>query len=321
MKSLPFLRWSGLLGCAAALFTWLLPAAARAEEDFQWQPLKIEGRDYVSAEQIGSFYHLKLRRDGNKIALDDGKVSISMETGSAVCEMNGLKFMFATPVVEKDSSVQISRADLSRVLDPVLRPKMIKTNGPLETVILDPDYGGGDRGNEAAYALQIARQAAKELERDGCKVVLTRDDDVAVTAEKSLELANAVEGNAVFIRIHFGSGDADKRGIATAPLALKKDAPGDDALVQDDFGPASMALACAVHGSASARLKPYMVDLGIQPSDDPVFSKLKHPGISLDAGCLSDPEDAKLINNEAYRRNLALSIFAGVKRYKKATQP
>jgi N-acetylmuramoyl-L-alanine amidase len=64
-----------------------------------------------------------------------------------------------------------------------------------------------------------------------------------------------------------------------------------------------------------------MVDLGIQPSDDPVFSKLKHPGISLDAGCLSDPEDAKLINNEAYRRNLALSIFAGVKRYQKATQP
>jgi N-acetylmuramoyl-L-alanine amidase len=326
MKSLPRPRWFGLLGCAAALISWMIPVTARAAEDFQWQPLRMGGRDYLSAEQIGRFYDLKLRREGGKIVLDDnGKISINLEVGSPVCMMNGLRFILeVVPVTEADSSAQVSRADLSRVLDPVLRPKTIKTDGRLETVILD--HGGGDRGtasdrgSAADYTLQIARLAAKELETAGFKVVLTREEDVAVTAEKRLELANAVEGGAVFILIHFGSGGDAKRGIGTAPLSFCKDPPADDELVEGDFGPASMALATAVHASASVLLKPNMVDLGIQPSFDPVFSKLKHPAIFLDVGCLGDPEDAKLIHNEAYQRSLGRTIGQGIRKYRKATE-
>ena len=328
MKTLPCLRWSGLLGCTAALFTWISPATARAEGDLKWQPLRIGGRDYLSAEQIGQFYKLKVSRlDGNKVVLDDGKkVRISMEVGSLLCEMNGLKFVFETPVTEANAQVQISGSDLTRILDPVLRAEFVKTSGRLETVILDPAHGGddrgsaSDRGSAADYTLQIAKLAAEELESTGCKVVLTRDDDVAVTPEKRLELANAVQGNAVFIRIHFGSGGNEKRGIGTAPLALRKDAPADDRLVQENMGPASMVLATAVHGSAFGILRSNMVDLGIQPSFDPVFSTLKHPAIFLDVGCLSDPEDAKLIHNEGYQSSLAKSISQGIEKYKNITK-
>jgi N-acetylmuramoyl-L-alanine amidase len=328
MTSLPNPRCSGLLGCAAALFTSVLLATSRAEGDFEWKTVQIGGRDYLSAEQIGRFYDLKLSRlDGNKVVLDDGKkVQMSMEVGSSVCVINGIRFVLDTPVVEAESSAQIARTDLSRILDPVLRPEFIRRNGPLRTVILDPAHGGEDRGSTsergsaADTTLQIARLAAKELEKAGCKVVLTRDDDVAVLPEKRLELANAVEGGAVFIRIHFGSGGDDKRGIATAPLSVPRETPADDALVKGDLGPGSMALASAVHGSASQILRPQMVDLGIQPSFDPVFSKLKHPAIFVDVGCLSDPEDAKLIHNEAYQRSLAKSLGQGVGKYRKATE-
>ncbi|MEK7952736.1 N-acetylmuramoyl-L-alanine amidase family protein [Luteolibacter soli] len=330
MKSLPSLRWSGLLGCAAALFTWFLPVIAHAEREFEWHPLKMEGRDYLSAEEIGRFYDLKLRRDGKKIFLeklaDKKAVSISMEVGSPECVMNGLKFIFITPVIEADSVVQISRSDLSRVLDPVLRPELIKTSGHLETVILDPDSGGDDRGTTAGDALQIARMAARDLEAMGFKVVLTRDEAGAVAPEKRLELANAVEGGAAFVGVRFDSGEHGKRGIRTAPLSFHKDAPADDKLVQGDLGPASMALASGVHSSASQMLrmpseqsKTYMVDLGIQPSYDAVFSKLKHPAIFFSVGCLSDPEDAKLLRNEGYRATLAKSISSGIRRYQAAT--
>jgi N-acetylmuramoyl-L-alanine amidase len=330
MKSLPYPRWSGLLGCAAALFTSIFPASSHAEGDFGWKTVQIGGRDYLSADQIGRFYNLKLSRpDANRVVLDDSnKVQISIEVGSSACVINGLRFVFDTPVTEADSSVQIARTDLSRVLDPVLRPDLIKTNGPLRTVILDPAHGGedrgstGERGDAADITLQIARLVAKEMERphNGYKVVLTRHDDVAVTPEKRLELANAVEGGAVFIRIHLGSGGDDKRGIATAPLYVDNETPADDELVKGDFGPASMALATAVHGAAFQILKPYMVDLGIEPSFHPVFSKLKHPAIFLDVGCLSDPEDAKLIHNEAYQKSLAKTIAQGVGKYRKATE-
>jgi N-acetylmuramoyl-L-alanine amidase len=330
MKFLANPCWSGLLGCGAALFASIFPAISRAEGDFEWKTVLIGGRDYLSAEQISRFYDLKLSRpDGNKVVLDDGKkVQMSMEVDSSVCVINGIRFVFDTPVVKAESSAQIARTDLSRILDPVLRPEFIRTNGPLRTVILDPAYGGEDRGSTsergsaADATLRIALLVAKEMERphNGYEVVLTRDADVSMTPEKRLELANAVEGGAVFIRIHFGNGEGDKRGTATAPLSVRNQTPGDDEMVKGNLGSASVALASAVHGSAFQILKPHMVDLGIQPTFDPVFSKLKHPAIFLDVGCLSDPEDAKLIHNEAYQTSLAKAIAQGLRKYRKATE-
>jgi N-acetylmuramoyl-L-alanine amidase len=306
-----FLSIPRLAGCAV-LLSWLLPAAVHARDDFQWEPLRIGGRDYLSVDQICRFYELNVRREGEKIILDDGKrVSIELAAGSPVCRMNGLKFVFELPVMEADAAAQVSRSDLNGVLDPVLRPAIGESRGRLETVILDPDHGGGEEDS----ALLIAKQSAEELTKAGYKVVFTRDEEAAVTPGKLLDLANAVEDNAVFIRIHFGDTDDEARGIQTTPLFIPGDAPA-----AGTPGRGSMALAAAIHGSVASILGKHLIDLGIQRVIEPDLSKLKHPAVFVDVGCRADPEDAKLLRNEAYRKSLARAIVSGVRKYKIATK-
>lgn len=305
MRSVPL-----LFSCAVLL----CPAAVHAEAEFQWELRRIGDRRYLSAIQIGRFYDLNLsRREGNKVVLEDGKrVSLELEIGSPVCRMNGLKFVLEAPVTEADSAVQILSSDLHGIIDPVLRPAMIQNRGLLKTVILDPAL----EGDGVDLALLIAKQAAEELTRAGCKVVLTRDDPTGVTPEACLGLANAVEGNAVFVRIHFGGAKDGTRGFRTTPLFLPMDAPP----AAGSPAPAGMALAAAVHGSLASMLGQYMVDLGIQRASDPVLSKLQHPAILIDVGSLVDPEDGKRLQNEAYRKTLAKAIGSGIRKYKNATK-
>ena len=59
----------------------------------------------------------------------------------------------------------VSRMDLAKLIDPVLRPNFIKNAGDFRTVILDPGHGGKDPGatnslgTEATYNLKVAGRA------------------------------------------------------------------------------------------------------------------------------------------------------------------
>jgi N-acetylmuramoyl-L-alanine amidase len=326
MKSLslpafPLLRvWVPILGL------WMVAVAARADDKVHgWQVIEVDGRDYLSVEQIGQFYGLdRLQRDGTKVVLENQKVILKMEVGSPRCLMNGVKFILHLPVTEADGQVLVSRADLSKILDPVLRPNMIGNVGRVGTVILDPAHGGADRGaagelgSAADYALKIARLAEKEFRDKGFKVVLTRTEDAEVPAEKRLELANAVNDGAVFVGIGFGSAGDEEPGIGTAPLAVPEVPAADDEAVPADFERSSLALASAIHGTALRRLGKNATDRGIQPAPHPGFATLAHPAVFLDAGSLTDPFESRLIDNEQYQKALALAICLGVLKYRNA---
>ena len=307
------------------LAPWLLSAALKAEEAFQWTPVEIGGKDYLSTEEIGRFYKMKLLpREGRQVVFDTPEILMKMEVGSSECTMNGTRFIFGTPVVESDAVAFVSRTDLSRVIDPVLRPAMIKHGLDFRTVILDPAGGGEDRGvsgesgSAADDPLKAAKLAAKLFEARGFKVVLTRDEDVALTPAQRLELANAVKANAVFIRIDFSAVEGEERGLRTAPLASHAVAPADEAVVVEDFGHASMALATAIHGSVLRRLGDPKRDRGIRPEQLSELRGIAHPAVVIRAGNPVHPEDAKLIHDERYQEVLAEAIVGGVLKYRNA---
>lgn len=304
------------------LAPWLLSTAVRADDAAKWTPVEIGGRDYLSAEEIGRFYELESRPgEGRQVVLENKKIVVKMEVGSTECTMNRTKFIFEAPVVESDGVAFVSRSDLGRVLDPVLRPAMIKNGGDFTTVILDPAGGGledpaaeGESGTEPDPSLAVARHAAKELESRGLQVVLTRDDRAGLNAEKRLERVNAVKVKAVFIRIDFNSAAGEERGLRTAPVESRTALPGDG----EGFGYASMALATAVHGSVVSSLGKYGVDRGIKSVDDPDLNKIPHPVVIFTSGSLKHPDDAKLMAAEGYQKALAKGIVIGVLKYRGA---
>ena len=55
--------------------------------------------------------------------------------------MNGVKFVFSYKIEEHGGRGWISRIDLSKLVDPVLRPTYIANAGDFRTVIIDPGHG------------------------------------------------------------------------------------------------------------------------------------------------------------------------------------
>lgn len=309
------------------LAPWLLAAVLKAEEAFQWTPVEIGGRDYLSTEEIGRFYKMKLLpREGRQVVFDTPKILMKMEVGSSECTMNGTRFIFDTPVVESGAVALVSRTDLNRVIDPVLRPAMIVRGLDFRTVILDPSGGGEDRGvpresasgSVADDALEVAKLAEKLFIDRGFKVVMIRDKDVALTPAQRLERANAVKVDAVFIRIDFSAVEGEGHGLRTAPLATHEVAPADDATAHRDFGPASMALATAIHGTALRRLGDPRRDRGIKPEQLSELSRIAHPAVVVQAGNPVHPEEARLIHRERYQEALARAIVDGTLKYRNA---
>src|SRR5271156_1155194 len=88
------------------------------------------------------------------------------------------------------------------------------------TIVLDPAHGGTDNGAqgpsgiaEKDVVLRLARQIRAEFERQGFRVVLTRNDDSNPSYEDRAAMANAYR-DAIFISLHVAS--TGKVGTARA---------------------------------------------------------------------------------------------------------
>jgi N-acetylmuramoyl-L-alanine amidase len=301
-----------------------------------WDVVKMEGRDYVSLDSVKSFYNFaKFTRSGQDVYLENPKVEMKLRVGAMECFMNNVKFVFSYPVITSGSKVLVSRMDLVKLIDPVLRPNYIANAGDFRTVIVDAGHGGKDAGatnplgSEAEYTLKLAGKVKTQLEAKGYKVVMTRTSDRFMSLQERVTIANAVRDNALFISVHFNSGGKEARGIETFTLSPQGIAHYGSNLKASDFGmrngnshdSANIALATAVHGSVMRRLGNNTFDRGIKRARWSVLSGVRHPAILFEAGFVSHPYEARLIENDAYHNAVAAGIADAVVKYRFACAP
>jgi len=318
----------------------LMSPTARAQAG--WDISKIEGREYVSVDSIKKFYNFNtMTRSGNQITLENSKVEMNLEVGGMECLMNRVKFVFSNKVETIGSKAYVSRMDLAKLIDPVLRPNFIKNAGEFRTVILDPGHGGKDPGatnplgTEAGYNLRVAELVKSQLLLKGFKVVMTRSSDHYLSLQERVNVANKVAENAIYISIHFNSGGNAARGIETFTLSPpgvahygRSVVAGDaQARAGNEHDSANIALATAVHGSVLRNVidtktkKSYTLDRGIKRARYSVLTGVKHPAILFEGGFMSHPYEAKLINNAAYQKAIANGIVSAVGTYLNAVRP
>lgn len=299
-----------------------------------WDVAKIDGRDYVSVESMKKFYNFtSLKRKGGSVLLENAKVEMKLKVGSNECLMNGVKFVFCNSVETSGDQVYVSRMDLAKLIDPVLRPNFIKNAGDFHTVILDAGHGGKDPGatnsigTEATYNLKVAERVKSQLQAQGFKVVMTRDTDHYLTLQERVNLANAVKENAVYVSIHFNSGGRGAaRGIETFTLSPPGVAhygrgfvPADNQeRTGNEHDSANIALATSVHGSILRRLQTHTFDRGIKRARFSVLSGVRHPAILLEGGFMTHPYEARLIANESYQNAIASGIVEAIAKYRYA---
>ena len=304
-----------------------LATAAQAGE---WTLYKVGGRDHVSLENVGEFYNLgALHRANNDFTLTAGLKSLRGTAGSVEFYICGIKFNLSYPVSEVDGKLVISRMDLTKIVEPVLRSNKIKGAEKIDTIVLDAGHGGHDRGAlspfgcEADYTLDTVLRTRALLMQAGFKVVLTRSNDTFIPLGERTRIANQY-ANALFISVHFNSGGAGT-GLETYTLAprgvpsMMADGPRVSDLEQcagNVNDPQNMALATATHASLVVRSRMY--DRGIKRARFVVIRDIQIPGVLIEGGFLSNLYDAKLVALPAYRQQMASCILQAVQNYRRA---
>jgi N-acetylmuramoyl-L-alanine amidase len=295
-----------------------------------WSLVKIGGRDHVTLANVAEFYGFNdIQRASNNFTMRVGSRSLRGQSGSAEFYINNLKFILSYPIAEHDGKLCISRMDLTKVIEPVLRPSRIKGAEKIDTIVLDAGHGGHDNGaqsaygNEKTYTLDVVSRARMLLMQAGYKVVLTRSSDKFVPLEERARFANRYE-NAIFISVHFNAGGAGT-GLETFTLAPR----GVPSMAADgprisDLQPCpgnvrdaeNMALATAMHASMVVRSRMY--DRGIKRARFVVIRDITIPGVLVEGGFLTNSYDAKLVATAEYRQQLAGSILQAVQNYRRA---
>ena len=229
--------------------------------------------------------------------------------------------------------VLLSRFDLAKTLDPVLRPNAIPEVRPFKTVVLDAGHGGQDKGAKSStgfekdYTLDVIQNLKRLLVAKGYQVKMTRDADVFIPLEGRADAANTEE-DAIFVSVHFNSAadgvangfevfsmtprGALSTGDSVPTLDALKDLPG------NACDNASLALATCVHHSLLGHIPE--TDRGVKRARFVVLKQNRLPAILVEGGFLTSATESQRINEAMWRRKLAESIVAGVDSYRQVAE-
>ena len=264
------------------------------------------------------------------VSLDSGKAQLEVTVGLREMQINGVKHWLAFPALLHEGQVFISRLDLSKIIEPRMRPELIPGLQSFTTVVLDPGHGGHDRGAiskfgyEKDFALDVALRVRPLLEKQGYKVVLTRSTDIFIPLDKRPAVANNIAGS-IFVSIHFNSStsNADARGFEIFSMAPRgapatNDSRPSERDLRAEAGNAHDLPSGALAGSVYHALLGHvpMVDRGIKHAR---FAVLRHstvPAILVECGFVSNKAESTLISSSAWRSSVAEAIVDGVENYK-----
>ena len=169
------------------------------------------------------------------------------------------------------------------------------------TVVIDAGHGGIDPGGipgqripEKPYTLDVAFRLRAILRTAGFQTVMTRTNDTFIPLPERVRIANA-QHNAIFVSIHFNSSIISTgHGIETYYYA-----------------PNAEPLAARIQAQVM-RINPGTENRGVKSRGYFVLRKTSIPSVLVEGGFLTNPDEARLILQPAYRQRLAQMIAQAI---------
>ena len=325
--SLTVKRWSILVFVFASLALGSSIAIAAVE----WQVIKVNGHDYLSVDNIAKFYGLpaEVVPSGAKIQANTADHPLEFINGSREAVINGARSWLCFPVIEQDGKSLVSRTDVAKTIEPLVRPQRVLDLGKIETVVLDPGHGGHDKGQMSRYgaekdfALDVARKLRPLLQAKGLHVIMTREGDYFVPLEVRAKIANSAR-NSIFVSIHFNATNDDPNATGFEIFSFTpRGAPStsDTNVNEKSFNmqpgssvdAQSMALSACIYHSVLGQLREY--DRGNKRARIAVLRLTKVPAVLIECGFLTEGGESKLISSKDWRTKLAGAIGIGIENY------
>src|SRR5436309_7372073 len=320
-------RWLALVFiCASFAFAQTGFAAS------DWEVIKVSGHDYLSVDNISKFYGLPagVAGAGEKARLETVKNPLEFVSGSREAMINGARSWLCFPVLEQEGKYLVSRTDVAKTIEPLVRPHRVSNVGRLETVVLDPGHGGYDKGQvsrlgyEKDFALDVARKLRPLLQAKGLRVIMTREGDYFVPLEVRAQIANKAR-NSIFVSIHFNgtNDDPDATGFEIFSFTPRGAPSTSDSTVRSNsfnmqpgsqVDAQSMALSACIYHSLLGHIPEY--DRGIKRARFAVLRLTTVPAVLIEGGFLTERGESKLIASKDWRGKLAGAISVGIENYR-----
>ena len=305
----------------------LTAGAAWAGND--WTVIKEQNRDYVTFSNVAHFYNFpEYIRVSQTVSLRSDRRGIRAQAGTSELFINGVRFITDFPILSNGEDELISAMDVSKLVEPIMRPNRMHNAHKIQTVVLDPGHGGNDQGasnqwgTEKMFALDVAMHARDALARAGYRVEMTRTRDTTVSLEDRVRIANRFR-DAVFVSIHFNySGAAEGlESYALAPAGVPSNASNEShvssAEVQACAGNAqdehNIALTAAIHAMVLSRVS--MFDRGVKHARFHVLRGVNIPAVLVECGFLSNTAEGQRIATAQFRQEVAAAIAQGIQNY------
>jgi N-acetylmuramoyl-L-alanine amidase len=214
-------------------------------------------------------------------------------------------------------------------------------------IVIDAGHGGHDSGTlgyggieEKDVVLDVALRLGKLLhERLGAQIIYTRSDDTFIPLETRTAIANKAQAD-LFLSIHANSSrDESARGVETYYLnfttqldalevAARENAVSDQSIHQlsdlvkkialKDKIAESREFATDVQESLYSGLErgnPGLKNRGVKKAPFVVLIGANMPSILAEISFVTNPNDARELEEPAYRERVAESLYRGVARY------
>jgi N-acetylmuramoyl-L-alanine amidase len=303
------------------------------------RPVTPSGRIHpLSAAPVTTWTSLDRWAAENRISaphrLSDTPVAayaVSSPNGTMVLEIGSREAAWNDTVVNLgfapefiDDQIFVHGLDLQKNIEPLLfGPPLTFGN---RVIVIDPGHGGSNVGThsvlngrfEKEYTLDWAKRLAPLLESNGWKVFLTRSSDITVSNLDRVTFAETHRAD-LFISLHFNSTpDRDRKpsGLETycitptgMPSTLTRGYPDiwSQVFPNNAYDAQNLQLAVRVH-SALARATG-LEDRGVcHLRFDTVLRGQNRPAILIEGGFMSNPHEARLIENPEFRQKLAQAV-------------
>lgn len=270
---------------------------------------------------------------GKSLRFEAARGKIDLEADKRDVGFNGMRMLMGEPAVFRGSTLYFSRIDAEKLFLPILSPSSVAGPPPpaLRVIAIDAGHGGQDTGtqnkglklNEKGFTLDVANRLRALLVKQGYKVVMTRTDDRFVELARRAEIANKA-GADLFISIHFNAvpGASAVSGSETYVMTPRyqrstgnaQREPSDSVANPGNINdPWNSLLGYHMHAQVLAKLNG--LDRGLKRARFAVLRLVNSPGVLIEAGYLSNNQEARRIATPAYRAALAEALASGVRAY------
>lgn len=320
------------------LIAWVVTATVRAEEN--WQTVRLGRLEYVTLDSFAKFYGFQKPAEipsGRPFELTSPAGVLTLTVDSREMKWKGSRCWLNHSIRQQDEVTLVSRLDLGKTFEPLLRPNVETPKRPVQGVVVDPGHGGGDEGTRAARGLSektanldVAKRLVRLLDDAGVPWVLTRSKDRYVDhADRSARASD--HPGYIFVSIHFNEdydrGTTGWETYCVSPQYGPSTSSGgsfvgdeDEVWPGNDFDHHNFLLAQAIHRSAVLAKTNAPSDRGLKKARFKVLRLAHSPGVLVEGGFLSNPQEAGLLKTEAYRQQVADWIFKGIMAYRKSQE-